>query len=510
MRVPRWLKRILRQRTIVILLILFQFAFVGYSIFTNSRVFGIVGYIAGFISLCVALYIIVSGDKPAYKISLTFLILLFPLFGGPFYLLYKGNLVWHRLYKRSKLIRRTTSDNFKLLGSVADEASSNMPEFSTQIGYMDSYMDFCVHKNTDMEYYPSGEAWFASLCEELKKAERYIFLEFFIVHSGKMWDEIEKILAERAANGVDVRLIYDDMGSLKGFTEKKIDTLEKKGIKVSVFNLFVPFISSVQNNRDHRKIVVIDGKVAFTGGANIGDEYINELERFGYWKDNAVRFKGDGAWSFAVMFLQMWSLCENIDEDYQKYLPSNREEAVEDGYVIPYCDSPIEKERLSEQVYKEIINGAREYLYITTPYLIVDDDMVHAITLAAKSGVDVRIITPYKYDKFLVHFTTRSCYKTFIDAGVKIYEFTPGFIHAKTFISDDKRLTVGTVNLDFRSMYLHFECGALVYKNHIVNDAKVDFLKTLEDCHEITPEDCKRNIFVRFMRVVMRIFAPVM
>ena len=210
------------------------------------------------------------------------------------------------------------------------------------------------------------------------------------------------------------------------------------------------------------------------------------------------------------MFLQMWSLCEDVDEDYKSYLPEVTEVPDAEGYAIPYCDSPIDKERLGEQVYKEIINGARKYLYITTPYLIADDDMLSAITLAAKSGVDVRIITPYRYDKFLVHFTTRSYYKKFIDAGVKMYEYTPGFSHAKTFISDDKKLSVGTVNVDFRSMYLHFECGTLVYKNSIVTDAKNDFLKTLEVCHRITPEDCKRNIFVRLVRVVMRLFAPVM
>jgi len=510
MRLPRWLRRILRQRILVILLILFQFAFVGYSILTNSRVFSIVGSAATFVSLCVALYIIVSEDKPAYKISLTFLILLFPLFGGPFYLLYKGNLIWHKLYKRSKMINSTTVENFKLLGSAADEAVKEFPECSAQVGYMDGYMGFCVHKNTEMSYFPTGEDWFVSLCEELKKAEKYIFLEFFIVHDGKMWSDMEEILAEKAAAGVDVRLIYDDMGCLKGFTDKKIEELEKKGIKVSIFNFFVPFISSVQNNRDHRKIVVVDGKVAFTGGANIGDEYINVIERFGYWKDSVICLKGNGAWSFTVMFLQMWSLCEDVDEDYKNYLPDSVENAGAEGYVIPYCDSPIDGERLSEQVYKEIINGARKYLYITTPYLIADDDMVSAITLAAKSGVDVRIITPYKYDKFLVHFTTRSYYKTFIDAGVKMYEYTPGFMHAKTFISDDKKLSVGTVNVDFRSMYLHFECGALVYKNQVINDAKNDFLKTLEGCHRITPEDCKRNIFVRLIRVIMRIFAPVM
>ena len=510
MRLPRWIRRFLRQRVLVALLILAQFALIGYTIFSNSMVSDIVMNTANLVSLLVVLHVVISKNKPAYKISLTFLIFMFPLFGGIFYLLYKSNAVWRGLHKRTEQINKASAEFFRLPETAVDEAKAKMPEFSTQISYADGYMGFPVYKNTQMSYYRLGEDMFAALCEDLKKAERYIFLEFFIVKEGKMWSAVEEILTERAAAGVDVRLIYDDMGSLYGFSDDRIEELLGKGIKISVFNTFVPFISSVQNNRDHRKIAVIDGKTAYTGGINLADEYINEIERFGHWKDTAIRLCGDGAWGFTVMFLQMWSLCEDIDEDYRRYYPDNVKKVENGGFVLPYTDSPIDNERLGEHIYKQMIDGSREYLYITTPYLIVDDDLISALRLAAKSGVDVRIITPGHGDKFLVHFTTRSYYELLMEAGVRIYEYTPGFIHSKTFVSDGRRAVVGTVNLDFRSLYLHFECGALVYDDAVTEDVKNDFLDTLEVCHEITAEDCKCSLLVRFFRSVMRIFAPLM
>ena len=470
----------------------------------------IVANAANLVSLFVVLHVVISKNKPAYKISLTFLIFMFPLFGGVFYLLYKSNALWRGLHRRTEQINKASAEFFRLPEVAVEEAKAKMPEFSAQISYADGYMGFPTYKNTRMSYYRLGEEMFGALCEDLKKAERYVFLEFFIVKEGKMWGAVEEILAERAAAGVDVRLIYDDMGSLYGFSDDKIDELAQKGIKISVFNTFVPFISSVQNNRDHRKIAVIDGKIAYTGGINLADEYINEIERFGHWKDTAIRLCGDGAWGFTVMFLQMWSLCEGIDEDYCGYYPDDVKKVENGGFVLPYTDSPIDNERLGEHIYKQMINGSREYLYITTPYLIVDDDLLSALRLASKSGVDVRIITPCHGDKFLVHFTTRSYYELLMEAGVRIYEYTPGFIHSKTFVSDGRRAVVGTVNLDFRSLYLHFECGALVYDDAVVEDVKNDFLETLEVCHEITAEDCKCSLLVRFFRSVMRIFAPLM
>ena len=510
MRVPRWIRIISKQKVLVALLILAQFALIGYSIFSHSLVSDIVRSAATLTSFCVGLHVFVSKNKPAYKISLLVLITAFPLFGGVFYLLYKGNVIWYSLYKRSKEVNADSLAMFKLFDSAAEEAKKEMPEFAAQINYLDGNLGLPIYKNTETRYFSSGEETFAALCEELKNAEKYIFLEFFIVREGKMWSAIEEILKERVLAGVDVRVIYDDMGSMRGLSDRKIRELENLGVKISVFNMFVPFISSSQNHRDHRKIAVIDGKTAFTGGVNIADEYINELERFGHWKDTAVKLSGDGAWSFTLMFLRMWSLCQKSEEDYASYYPPNMPRRDVEGYVLPYSDSPIDTEYIGENVYMQMINGAREYLYITTPYLIVDDDMMSALTLAAKSGVDVRVITPYRYDKFLVHFTTRSYYKQLIDAGIKVYEYTPGFMHSKTFVSDDRRAVVGTVNMDFRSLYLHFECGAVFYDTPVVADVKKDFLDTLKQCHRITEEDCRRGALVRFCRSIIRLFAPMM
>jgi cardiolipin synthase len=320
-----------------------------------------------------------------------------------------------------------------------------------------------------------------------------------------------EVLGERAACGVDVRVIYDDLGCFLTLPNGYSKRLRSLGIRCAVFNPFRPFLTSVQNNRDHRKIAVIDGEIALTGGINLADEYINARERFGHWKDSAVMLRGDGAWSFTVMFLQMWSYLTKTDEDFSSYLPSTRHRApVTEGTVQPYADSPMDKENVGEHIYLRIIEAAQEYLYITTPYLMVDDGMMSALKLSAKSGVDVRIITPEIPDKKTVHFTTRSYYRPLIRAGVKIYEYKNGFIHAKTFVSDDAVATVGTVNLDYRSLYLHFECGTCLYRTSAVADVKADYLNTLEQCREITEADCRTNVFVSFLRSICRIFAPLM
>ena len=499
----------LGKKILIILLVFLQTWFVGYWIFSNSAVSSVTRTVAELLSLLVVFYIIRSKKKPAYKISLIAIVLLFPLFGGAFYIIYKSDILWRGMHKRLVKIYDGSREH-RLVNKVpAEELAERLPSFAPQIRYLDGFLGFPFYKNTEIRYFPLGKEMLDSLLEEMKLAKRYIFLEFFIVKEGKMWSAIEEVLLEKIREGVDVRLLYDDLGSIQGFSEEKIDELIKSGMKISVFNPLNPFTSSEQNNRDHRKIAVIDGKVAFTGGINIADEYIGELERFGHWKDTAVMLKGDGAWGFVVMFLEMWSLCSKEEVNYKEFVSNDIGENV-DGYVAPYADSPVDDERVGEQIYSGIINGAREYVYITTPYLIVDDDILSSLCLAAKSGVDVRIITPYHYDKFLVHFTTRSYYKMLIDEGVKIYEYTPGFIHAKTVVSDDERAVVGTINFDYRSFYLHFECAALIYKSRAVNDVKADFLRTLKESREITADDCKRSIFVEILQAFFRLFAPLM
>ena len=351
------------------------------------------------------------------------------------------------------------------------------------------------------------------MIEELKKAKHYIFIEYFIIEEGFMWDSVLDILIKKVREGVDVRVIYDDFGCICKLPHHYDEKLRELGIKCVVFNPVTPVVTVRHNTRDHRKILVIDGHTGFTGGINLADEYINRVERFGHWKDASIMLKGDAVWSLTVMFLQTWNFYNNFIEDYDNYRPEKFkvEEIESDGYVQPYGDSPLDNERLGEFTYLNMINRAKDYIYINTPYFIVDNEITTALELAAKSGVDVRIVTPCVPDKWYVHILTRSYYEQLISVGVKIYEYTPGFIHSKTFVCDDELGVVGTINLDFRSLYFHFECGIWLYKTKSVMEIKEDFLKTLDVCHEVTLEEC-RNVkwYIRIIRSFLRVFAPLM
>lgn len=387
-----------------------------------------------------------------------------------------------------------------------------LPSQAAQMQYLQNHAGFPVYTDSQTLYLSPGEKKFDCLLQELKKAQRYIFLEYFIIQEGYMWNSVLEILKEKAAQGVKVRVLYDDIGCFLKLPQDYDSQLRSMGIDCRVFNRFKPVLTSMQNNRDHRKIAVIDGKVAFTGGINLADEYINAIERFGHWKDASVMVSGKAAWSFTLMFLQMWELTTGEDEDYAQYDPWVLTDCPvqASGFVQPYADSPMDKENVGEQVYLQIINNARRYLYINTPYLIIDESMMSALCLAAKSGVDVRIVTPHKWDKWFVHVTTRSYYRDLMAAGVRIYEYSRGFIHSKTFVSDDTVATVGTTNLDFRSLYLSFECGVLMYRTEAVAQLKEDFLNTLEQCYEITDQDCQCGPIRRIFQDVLRLFAPLM
>lgn len=510
MKFSRRVKGLLRQRILIILIILLQIAFVIWSILSNSKKFEIVTAFASAVSFFVALYVVNSRDKGAYKTSLVFLILLFPIFGGLFYILFKGTFPWRSLHRGVLSIEEQTKSANLADAETQKKACADFPGRATQIRYLSDYAGFPIFEETETMYFPSGEAALPAMLDAIRQAEKYIFLEYFIIRSGKMWDSIAEVLEERAAEGVDVRIIYDDLGCFGGLDGKKFSEAGYHGIKFMPFNRFIPLLSTIQNNRDHRKILTVDGKVTFTGGVNIADEYINVTAPHGHWKDSVLRIEGKAAWSFALMFLQMWSFCSGKIEEVTQYCPADWSSHPGNGYVLPYTDSPMDRENVGEHVYLHIINTARKYLYITSPYLIIDDSTVSALTLAAKSGVDVRIITPHQYDKFWVHFTTRSYYTKLLRAGVRIYEYTPGFIHAKLFVSDDEVATVGTANLDFRSLYLHFECGAVMYGTRAVPQVRDDFLSTLSVCHELTPTECQKSPLVRMVQAVMRLFAPLM
>ena len=378
--------------------------------------------------------------------------------------------------------------------------------------YMKHQLDFPTYQNTQMEYFPSGEAWFSVLMEELKRAEKFIFMEYFIVAEGKMWGAILELLKEKVKEGVEVRFMYDGMCSISLLPYGYPKEIRKYGIACKMFSPIRPVLSTTQNNRDHRKICVIDGKVGFTGGLNLADEYINEKERFGYWKDTAVMLKGDAVQSMTMLFLQMWNVTETQPEDYKAYLTKMKSKVLKDsGFVIPYGDSPYDHENVGEEVYFHILNHAKKYVHIMTPYLILDNEMLDTLTHVAKTGIDVSIIMPHIPDKWYAFAVAKTFYRDLIQSGVKVYEFTPGFVHAKSFVSDDDTAAVGSINLDYRSLYLHYECGIFIYDNPVVTSIEQDFQETLKKCHLVTLEDVKRvSLFMKLCGRILRLIAPLM
>lgn len=465
------------------------------------------------VSLLVVLYIINKDDNPAYKLAWIIPILAFPLFGGILYLLFgdKRPTKYMRIQmdKASAKISAFSVSDDTLLEKVKKED----PAAYGQMRYINDCAHYPVYNNTESYYYKSGEECYPVLLEELRKAKRFIFMEYFIVEEENMWDSILQILKQKAEEGVEVRFMYDDMGCVSLLPYKYYKKLEESGIKSVAFNPVIPFVSLVMNHRDHRKITVIDGNVGFMGGWNLADEYINLKERFGYWKDTGVMLKGDAVWNLTSMFLVTWnSVKQDKEEDIRRYMPGMRElnPVAAGGYVQPYGDSPLDRENVSESVFLNMINSAQDYIYISTPYLVIDNEMMTALILAAKRGVDVRIITPGIPDKKFVFILTQSYYPQLVQGGVKVYQYDPGFIHAKSFVCDDKFAIVGTINLDYRSLYLHFECGTFFYRTPVVAAVKADLLETMEVSTQQTYPMTQKNIFKRIMQAVLRVFAPLM
>jgi len=510
----RFLPNLFRGRVIVAFLIVIQIAVLILFAVIGAKYSGYISFTLNLISFAISIVVIVSRTNDAYKLIWIYLILAFPVFGGLFYLIFsiQGSMKLMEPYMHQ--IESVTRAHNEQTRETADNAVLNYHNYKTIINYLSERSGFPISNNTATKFYPTGEAFFEDLIEALKSAEKYIFLEYFIIGEGKMWDSVLEILEEKAAAGVTVRMIYDDFGCIFNLPKNYPKMLAEKGIECRAFNRFRPLLTGLQNNRDHRKICSVDGKIAFTGGINLADEYINEIEKYGHWKDSSVGLIGEGAWSLTVIFLKMWLLTspepDKEDQDICRYKPDDQFEKCADGYVQPYCDSPLDKDQVCERIYLQMIHSAKKYLYICTPYLIIDDSMLNSLTFLAQSGVDVRIITPYKWDKRLVHITTQSYYSDLIKGGVRIYEYTPGFIHSKIFVSDDEIASIGTANLDFRSLYLHFECGTMLYGCSAVKEAKSDFLATLDECKEILADDCKRGVFRRLLGSLMRLIAPLL
>lgn len=513
MRKHKWIRKAMARRILVAVLLVVQLALLLFFIQSSLAVSKWISFLLSTISICVGIYVISERGKPGFKMTWLFTVLVFPVFGGLLYLLATRQASGTYVRRRLKKACAESTGRFERDEVLLSEAAHAYPACATQQRYLQSFAGFPIYKNTVSTYYPSGESFYAALLEELPRAERYIFLEFFIIEEGIMWNSILDILQKKAADGVDVRLMFDDMGCFLTLPREYPKYLESLGIQCQVFSPFAPVLSALQNNRDHRKIASIDGKVAFTGGANLADEYINAYDKHGRWRDAAIRLSGEAAWGLTLIFLELWRFASGSKEDCLSFRPQAAPTplAYEPGtYVQPYADNPLDAENVSEHVYMQIIQNARDYVYISTPYLIIDDTIISALTLAAKSGVDVRILTPQRWDKRLVHITTRSYYRDLIRAGVKIYEYTDGFNHAKTFVSDDRVATVGTVNLDYRSLYLHYECGVAAYGGSVVAAVRDDFRNVLAECVPITPEACAVSALKRIFQDILRIFAPLM
>ena len=462
------------------------------------------------LAVAVVLTVVNRPANPAAKITWIILIMLAPVFAIPFYLFVELEL-GHRLARaRLEELYCGTAQYASRDPEAQRRLREQVPAMAGIAAYMGRFGGHAFRENSGVTYLPSGETFWEEALRQLEQAERFIFLEYFIVEEGYMWGRILDVLERKARAGVEVRVMYDGTciaGRLPYHYPKKLEAL---GIRCKMYAPLRPLVSTHYNNRDHRKILVVDGRCAFTGGVNLADEYINRRQLHGHWKDTAVLVTGEAVRDFTLMFLRMWNVDERRQEDYLQYLDASGPVEAE-GWVLPYGTSPFHRETVGEMVYLDILNRAAEYVHITTPYLIIDHEMVTALTFAAKRGVDVKIIVPGEPDKRTVFAVTRSYYQELLEGGVEIYEYTPGFIHAKMFASDGSTAVVGSINLDYRSLYLHFECAALLCQCPAVADVERDFQDTLAQCRRVTVEDCRRDrLSRRLVGWVLRPLAPLM
>lgn len=457
----------------------------------------------------VVLFILSDRTNISYKVAWIIPVLAIPVFGLVLYLIFGGNRLSTRLKRKMKHMDDTLRTHLRQDVIVSEKLKQKFTDGAMPSRYLTD-LCFPVYSNTATRYFSSGEACWAVMLEELKKAKTSIYLEYFIICPGRMWDTIVEILVQKLKEGVDVRLIWDDFGCIEKLPSGYQKTLEDMGIKIAVFNPFVPILSSRLNNRDHRKLMIIDGVTAFTGGINHADEYINEHDRHvGHWKDCGLMLQGDAVWSMTVMFYSMWNHITGAEGmDVQPALPDCGDYH---GYVQPFVDSPLDFETVSRNTFLNLINRAKSRVWVMTPYLIIDDTVTDAFSIASKSGIDVRIITPAIGDKSYVHVTTRANYVRLLEAGCKIFEYQPGFVHSKTMLVDDSLSVVGTVNLDFRSMYLHFENGVFLCDADCTREIRQDFDETFRVCREISLTECNnQRWYLKLFRAFLRIFAPLM
>lgn len=497
---------------IIFLLLLIQVGiFVGTTFYLQEYTAYIYGAFT-ILGVIVLIEIINSVGNPAFKMTWMLCILPFPVIGTIFYIFVKAQ-TGARYFKRRLSELKIETDPYMQQDEEAVAAMWASKSANAQLSYyLSNQLGFPTYRNTQVKYLELGEDKFEAMVAELEKAKKFIFMEYFIVAEGHMWETLLDILKKKVKEGVEVRFMYDGTCAISLLPYNYPEKIKRYGIQCKMVSPLKPFLSTTQNNRDHRKICVIDGHVGFTGGVNLADEYINEKKRFGHWKDTAVMLKGDAVQSLTIMFLQMWNVDEKRKEGYRRYM-AKKETGLkrEYGYVIPYGDSPFDNENVGEEVYSHILNHAKKYVHIMTPYLILDNEMLTTLTRAAKSGIEVIIMMPHIPDKWYAFAVAKTYYKELIEGGVQIYEYTPGFIHAKVFVSDDDTATVGTINLDYRSLYLHFENGVFIYNNSEIDKIERDFQHTLMKSHKVTLIEVQnRSMLTKIVGNVLRLFAPLM
>lgn len=462
------------------------------------------------ISMGISLYIISKKENSAYKIGWIMIIMSLPALGGLLYILLGNKNPSRSLQNQIQRVHQKNKGIVTQNKEIIEKLSMEEPRIEGRCRYLYHHTDNPVWENTSTKYYPLGDIMFEDMLEELKKAQHFIFLEYFIVEEGMFWNSLLKILKQKVKEGVEVRVMYDDVGCLMLLPKHYKKMLENEGIKCIAFNPFRPVLSLVMNNRDHRKIMVIDGHTAFTGGINLADEYINVTEKYGHWKDTGMMLKGEAVANLTVMFLEMWNSCRKTDDSFHPFLPHqwHPEPFHGEGYVQPFGDTPLDDEPTAENLYIDIINEASRYVYIFTPYLIISDTMRNALCMAAERGVDVKIVTPGIPDKKIIYRLTRNNYTQLMKSGVEIYEYTPGFLHAKSYVSDDKAAVVGTINMDYRSLYLHFECGVYLHQTNTVLEIKKDVLNTIEKSRKVEDSLLRKGLIERFVDAFLNVISP--
>ena len=459
-------------------------------------------------SLVASLIVVKRPGDPNVKITWIMLIFLLPVLGIPLYIYVNADLGYRLAHLRLRSIRKDTAQLSCCKPELKERLRREEPNFARLTDYVEERGGHAVYDGSDATYFPIGEEVFEEMLHQLEQARDFIFLEYFIIEEGYMWGRILSVLERKAREGVEVRVLYDGTCVVGKLPYNYYKELRKLGIQCRMFAPPRPVVSTHYNNRDHRKIMVIDGRVAFTGGINLADEYINRRKLHGHWKDTAVMVSGQAVRGFTLMFLQMWNVESTGREDYEKYLDASA--AISgNGYILPYGVQPVGNERVGEMVYIDILNRAVDYVHIMTPYLIPSSQMLTALTYAAKRGVEVKIIMPGIPDKKTVFALGRSYYGELIEGGVQVYEYTPGFVHGKMFVSDDTTAVVGSINLDYRSLHHHFECAALLHGCNAVLDVERDMQETLAKCRPITMEDCRREkLWRRVIAWVGRPLAP--